>query len=309
MLLLIASFINAQQLFPATVSSGGNSKSAGGILLEDNVGGVIVNSISTPGFMYTQGFLQPDAGSVTSLPPINDVVLSSGSGIDNAGTTFINGNIMLEFTIGEAASITHSNSSNIVTQGILQPYGSQGGALPVTGLEFYAKRLNNTAVQLDWKTSTEINNKGFHIERKKENESNFTTVDFVASNAINGNSSVPLNYIKTDANNFTGNTYYRLKQEDKDGRSTYSVIRILKGDVNKQLAMQVWPLPATGPVNVLVNGLTKTDVLMVFDVTGKLVKQLTVQNNLQTQLSGLTPGTYVLKLAANKDLVQRIIIQ
>lgn len=111
----------AQQLSPTTVSCGGSSRSAANILLEDNMGGTIVNTISSPTIMYTQGFIQPDAGTVNSLPPINDVVLNSGAGIDNGGSTFINGNIMLEFTVAETASKTLFSVNNMLTQGILQP--------------------------------------------------------------------------------------------------------------------------------------------------------------------------------------------
>ena len=310
MVLLLAGCLGsfAQQLYPTTLSSGGSSNTNGSLMLESSVGGLVVETISTPTFMYTQGFLQPDAGSTNTVPYINDVTLSSGSGLDNAGTTFISGNTMLEFTVGEFASITLNSANNMLTQGILQPFATDG-TLPVTGLEFYAKRLNNSTVQLDWKTIQEINNKGFHIERRKENESSFVPVDFITSNAPGGNSSTPLNYVKTDANNFTGNTYYRLKQEDMDGRSTYSVVRMVKGAAGKQLAMQVWPVPSTGPVNVAVNGLTKPDVLMVLDMSGKLVKKLTMQNNTQVQLNGLARGTYLLSFAENRDLVQKIIIQ
>lgn len=308
-LLLCWGGVAAQQLYPTTISSGGRSISNGGIMLEDNVGGLLVSTISTATFMYTQGFIQPDAGSTTTVPYIQDVTLSSsGSGIDNGGTTFINGNIMLEFTVGEVASKTFINSNNMLTQGILQPYNSIT-ALPVTGLEFYAKRLNATTVQLDWKTIQEINNKGFHIERKKENESAFAAIDFVKSHAIDGNSSFPLQYQKTDNNNFSGNTYYRLKQEDIDGRTTYSVIGIVKGDVSKQLAMQVWPVPAVGFFHVSVNGLDKPDVLQIIDMSGRLVKQFNIQNQTQQQVHGLPAGTYFIKLASDKTISQKVIVQ
>lgn len=301
--------VAAQQLYPTTISSGGRSISNGGIMLEDNVGGLLVSTISTTTFMYTQGFLQPDAGSTTTVPHIQDVTLSSsGNGIDNAGTTFINGNIMLEFTVGEVASKTLINSNNMLTQGILQPYNSIT-ALPVTGLEFYAKRLNATTVQLDWKTIQEMNNKGFHIERKKENESAFAAIDFVKSHAVDGNSSLPLQYQKADNNTFIGKTLYRLKQEDIDGRFTYSVVRIVNGSGVKQTVLQVWPVPSAGPVNILVSGIEKPDNLQVFDMSGKLMQQMKVQNNTTVQLGRLFPGTYIVRLSENKDLVQKIIIQ
>jgi Secretion system C-terminal sorting domain len=307
-ILLIAGAVKAQQLTPTTISTGGSSKLAGSVLLEDNVGGLMVSTISTSTFIYTQGFIQPDAGTTTVVLPINDVVLNSGAGIDNAGTTFINGNIMLEFTVGEVASKTLFGGTNMLTQGILQPYNTIV-ALPVTGLEFFAKRLDASKVVLDWKTLQEFNNKGFHMERKYENETNFTDIGFVPSTAFGGNSSLPLTYQKQDHNSFAGKTYYRIKQEDLDGKSTYSVIRIVAGAMDKQMHMQVWPVPANGPVNVLVNGLTKNDVLLLYDISGKLIKQQPVQNNSPIQLSGLKTGTYVLRLAENKELVQKIIVQ
>ena len=304
----VCGLLSAQQLTPATVSSGGSSRSAGNVLLEDNLGGIMVSTISTPTFIYTQGFIQPDAGTTTIVPPINDVVLNSGAGIDNAGTTFINGGIMLEFTVGEVASKTLGDGNNLLTQGILQPF-TIGNVLPVTGLEFYAKRINNTTVQLDWKTVQEINNKGFHIERKKENEGAFNAVDFVNSKAgIGGNSSLPLEYQKMDNNNFAGITYYRIKQEDIDGRTAYSIIRIVKSDVSKQLTMQVWPVPAVGFFNVSVSGLNKTDMIQVLDMSGRLVKQFAIQNNAQQQVSGLPCGTYYIKLASDKTVGQKVIV-
>lgn len=300
--------LHAQQLSPQTINNTGSSKTAGGILLEDALGGFVINSISNPVILYTQDFLQPGAGTTTTPPIINNVALSSGSGLDNAGTTFTAGNAMLEFTVGEFASITISQNNTLLTQGILQPFRNNG-ALPVIGLEFYAKRLNNATVQLDWKTIQEINNKGFHIERKKENESAFNEVAFVNSKASNGgNSSFPSEYQKLDNNNFSGNTYYRLKQEDIDGRATFSVVRIVKGD-SKQLTMQVWPVPAVGFFNVNINGLTKADVLQVLDMNGRLVKQFTIQNQTQQQVSGLPAGIYYIKLASDNIAGQKVIIQ
>ena len=79
----------AQQLTPQTINNGGGTKAAGGIVLEDALGGLLVSSLSNTVFLFTQDFLQPDAGTTSSIPFINNVTLSSGSGIDNAGTTFI----------------------------------------------------------------------------------------------------------------------------------------------------------------------------------------------------------------------------
>ena len=65
-----------------------------------------VSTISTGTVICTQGFIQSNAGTTNTVPPINNVVLNTGSTLDNAGTTFIHGGVMLEFTMGKMACIT-----------------------------------------------------------------------------------------------------------------------------------------------------------------------------------------------------------
>ncbi len=113
-----------QMLTPQTLGSFGRSSANGGILLEDHIGSIQVSTLSTPTFLYTQGFLHPDAGTTPGPVYINNVTLSGGGyGVDNAGTTFIRGGVMmLEFTVGEFACATLNSPNNQLTQGILQPY-------------------------------------------------------------------------------------------------------------------------------------------------------------------------------------------
>ncbi|MBL0269096.1 MAG: T9SS type A sorting domain-containing protein [Chitinophagaceae bacterium] len=214
---------------------------------------------------------------------------------------------MLEFTVGEVASKTLGDGNNLLTRVFYNPYYWQCIACNRPGV--LCKRINNTTVQLDWKTVQEINNKGFHIERKKENEGAFNAVDFVNSKARHWRQQqFAIEYQKMDNNNFAGIPYYRIKQEDIDGRTAYSIIRIVKSDVSKQLTMQVWPVPAVGFFNVSVSGLNKTDMIQVLDMSGRLVKQFAIQNNAQQQVSGLPGGTYYIKLASDKTVGQKVIV-
>jgi hypothetical protein len=73
--------------------------------------------------------------------------------------------------------------------------------------------------------------------------------------------------------------------------------------------MQVWPVPAVGFFNVSVNGLDKTDMIQVIDMNGRLVKQFTIQNQTQQQVNGLPAGTYFVKLASDKTVGQKVIVQ
>ncbi len=185
---------------------------------------------------------------------------------------------------------------------------SSGVALPVTGLEFQASRISKDKVLLTWKTNQEFNNKGFGIERKKENENDFASTGFINSLAPGGNSPFPLSYTKIDTNDFAGKTFYRLKQEDFDGKFVYSVIRVVNGNDEKISSLKAWPIPSNGNVNVLFQNIEK-DILQVFAMNGRLVQQVPALNNTTLKITGLLTGSYVIRLAAQKDMVLKIIVQ
>lgn len=239
--------------------------------------------------------------TASSAQLIQPAVLNSGG---MSGTV---NNVHFEFNLGETFTTTISNNT-FITQGLLQPMLPEQGPLPVLGLEFNAKRINNSKVQLDWKTVQEIDNKGFYVERKKETDANFTQLHFVKSAAPNGNTSLPLSYTHVDTNSFAGKTYYRLKQEDLDGKFMYSTIRMVNGNNGHTITLKAWPIPSTGPVNITMDGLEK-DLLLVFDNNGRLMKQVNISRQLPVQISGLAPGTYFVKLSSQKELVQKIIVQ
>ncbi len=227
--------------------------------------------------------------------------------VNSAGLRGTVNSIEFEFNLGESFTST-IGSAAFITQGLLQPINVAQGPLPVLGLEFNAKRINATTVELQWKTLQEINNKGFWIERKKDNEQNYTAVQFINSLAVNGNASSPVSYSFTDDNNYSGKTFYRLEQVDIDGASEYSTIRMVGGIVNKIIVLKAWPIPSNGTVNVMAEGIEK-DVLQLFDMSGKLIQQYNINNASPQQITGLSKGVYVLRLAGKKDIVQKIVVQ
>lgn len=307
LLLLTCGISSAQQLSIQTINNAGQSRSTAGILLEDAVGGLVVEAVNSTAIMYTPDFLQPTAGTVTSIPTVGNAKSTSGStGIDNAGGSLLQGALMLEYTVGEFASISLQQQGNFLTQGILQPYTST--ALPVTGLEFIANRINNRQVRLNWKTVQEINNKGFFIERKKDTDTGFAEIHFERTKAANGVSTFPMEYTYTDANDFTGRTYYRLKQQDIDGRYSLSVIRYVTGEANNSIQLKAWPVPAVNSFTVNLTGIEK-DMLQIFDLNGRLLRSLVITAENPLQINNLQAGVYILKLSSDKNINQRVIIQ
>lgn len=159
-------------------------------------------------------------------------------------------------------------------------YGCQGVVLPVTGLELTGIRLNEEKVRLNWKTFTEINNKGFDIERKFGNSDQFSFAGFVPGSF---NSSSVINYEKLDDNTYEGVTYYRLKQTDIDGKAAYSNIVAVKG-FNNTIAIKPYSNPARADnIQFSVTGIKagSTVSIVIFDHAGKKIYE-----NQRLQLSG-----------------------
>lgn len=105
------------------MGSAGSSRSNGNILLEDQLGSLTVSVITTQSFMYTEGFVQPDAGTLSGTNIyVNDVILDGGSFLlDASGSSVSNSAALLEYTMGEFACNTLFNNPNMLTQGLLQP--------------------------------------------------------------------------------------------------------------------------------------------------------------------------------------------
>jgi hypothetical protein len=118
----------SQILSPISINSMGRSTIVGNLMLEENLGDLQINTLSTPTFLYTQGSLQPEVGTTSTVPPINDVTLGEGACLlDALGFTVENleDDYLLEFTLGEVVSKTQVVSTNLLTQGLLQPYNGK----------------------------------------------------------------------------------------------------------------------------------------------------------------------------------------
>ncbi len=81
---------------------------------------------------------------------------------------------------------------------------------------------NKTDITLHWETATELNNKGFNVERRI-NKNDWKSIVFIKGN---GNSTSPKEYSYIDNDLFSGGTkfQYRLKQIDYDGSFEYTEI-------------------------------------------------------------------------------------
>lgn len=119
--------------------------------------------------------------------------------------------------------------------------------LPVELVSFIGEFENGTVV-LKWKTSSELNNERFILERSVNG------IDFVALYAVEGagTTSVPQEYSYTDQQPINGINYYRLKQIDFDQTATYS--RIISVEATDQ------PGP---PITIFPNPSDQSDIIQI----------------------------------------------
>ncbi|MCH2021297.1 MAG: hypothetical protein MK207_02355 [Saprospiraceae bacterium] len=185
-------------------------------------------------------------------------------------------------------------------------------SLPVELLNFEAQRLNPTSVQIDWTTETETNNSGFEIQRMYDNESTFSKINWIEGA---GNSLNVLNYKLIDENNYSGVAYYRLKQIDFDGTSSYSEIRSVIGVSREEnIGITVFPNPVLEEnLKVSLENLpqdTKSACLKIVAANGKhvyknIISCIPHQIIEIEHIGSLTPGMYTLQLILN-DGQQRL---
>jgi hypothetical protein len=176
--------------------------------------------------------------------------------------------------------------------------------LPVYLLQFSGTK-DGLVNKLQFTTANETNNKGFYIERSADGYK-FSNIGYVATKAVSGSSTSNIAYNFIDEKPLTGNNYYRLKQEDKDGKTTLSNVVAIKGKlVNKIEIDGLYPNPANNQLTIQLSTPTNEKVTMVItDLQGKIVQQQPVNiasgnNNVNLNISNLSTGNYFIKAICN----------
>jgi hypothetical protein len=170
----------------------------------------------------------------------------------------------------------------------------------------------STAIRLDWQTASELNNRGFNVERRVKGSD-------VEWNAIGyregaGNSNQPRNYSLVDDNVVANTVYqYRLRQEDRDGSVNYSGIR--EGRINggsfsneSNSLAQNTPNPVSASTRIDFSVANSGTVqLEINDVYGNVIRSYSVDakagtvnsvewNTVDNNGAQVASGTYIYKL-------------
>ena len=228
------------------------------------------------------------------------------SAFSGCGITDFNYEPFLLTAGGDGDAITFPS-----TGGAANNYSNNGcspsaAVLPIKLLYFRAN-YNGTTVDLNWSTTTEINNDYFTIERSAD-AINFEPI--LAKDGA-GNSSQTLFYATVDNSPLNGVSYYRLKQTDFNGDFAYSTIVSINIKNNNAFQLINTFNSENNFLNVVVNcGENCLINFELYDMTGKKVHsslQNMVGNNQTVSIStaGLSQGIYLLKAFDDEKVITK----
>lgn len=179
--------------------------------------------------------------------------------------------------------------------------------LPVTLISFTAK-WTGLYTALNWRTVQEINASRFAIERSPDGEHFFAIgVSSAEGTETNGHA-----YLFEDTDVPQGTSYYRLKQEDVDGKYTYSDIKAVYKDT--KAALFISPNPNNGMFTIILTGQTSTVNIQVHNALGTLLYEAihpgAKEIILPISLTGQHPGLYIVSVTNNQTtLSSKIVIE
>ena len=134
-------------------------------------------------------------------------------------------------------------------------------------------------------------NQAFKIDRLAN-----CRIGFVNSKSINGNSSAVLSYQFVDAKLVSGKSYYRLKQLDKDGKTSISNIEVINNPFTGSLVINVLGNPVRNNLSLNVkSSINRNLQINISNASGNLLltKQQTIntgENNFLIPISQLPNG-------------------
>jgi photosystem II stability/assembly factor-like uncharacterized protein len=216
----------------------------------------------------------------------------------DGGTTWNNtkpatGNTLYSFAVvGDEMWL--SGTQGTILKGYSSPF------IPVNLVSFSANVVDDQ-VNLNWKTATETNNKGFEIERNLG--VSWNKISFISGK---GTTSEGTSYSYIDNPQTNGLVQYRLKQIDFDGTYEYSnVVEVNIGAPAKFELAQNYPNPFNPVTTIKYSLAVKANVeLKIYNILGKEVARLVNENqdagnySVEFNATKLSSGVYFYEINA-----------
>lgn len=210
----------------------------------------------------------PPGATITSGQGTNTILITFGSTAGNVSV-----NISNECETVPASLAVAPTSCIFYTGGVSDGFAfalASNIPLPIELISFEAIVVNK-AVLLKWITASEHNNDYFTVERSLDGEK-FEVLQIVRGA---GTTELQTNYEVQDKSPLLGRSYYRLKQTDYDGTTTFSnivLVNVLETNAGVT-AMYPNPVENSGTLTLEYDAIENEEViLMIFDVSGKIIQ-------------------------------------
>ncbi len=212
---------------------------------------------------------------------------------------------------GNGGTTGNTTAGTIITSAAVTSFSpfalsSSTGAnpLPVVLLSFTAVKDGENNVQLKWSTASEINSDYFQIERSKDGKY-FQSIGRVKAA---GNTANRVDYTYIDNAPFAGSSYYKLKQVDFDGTSTYSKVRFVESVDN---VLTVYPNPTSDFLRIESNG-AGIAAIKIRSEMGYILKVpfTETDGNFILNTASLAAGIYILEIQQEARItVHKVVIE
>ncbi len=199
-------------------------------------------------------------------------------------------------------SVEYVNATNTIRFGTygrgMWDFVVSNPSMPVDLLLFNVKTTDNQTVTIDWETASEYNNSYFTIE-KSTDAIMFKPIDKIISQ---GNSTTKQTYQTRDLMPAIGINYYRLQQTDKNGKVTYSQTVKVKINTKTIWSLSPNPLPQGRPLNIKMPANAQQVSLLLYDLSGKLVRNLPINGQGLIYINNLPSGVYYYNFLSKNEI-------
>lgn len=171
--------------------------------------------------------------------------------------------------------------------------------MPIELTSFTATPVGSS-VELNWITSSEINNDYFTVQRSLDGINFYPIANVPGA----GTSSAILKYDYIDFTPLSGRSYYRLKQTDFNGDYEFSDIRVIEFDHNSQVEFIAYPNPVTDKFTISGTSDNLIRSITIFNASGKILGTKESERNSKEDfdLSNNPAGLYLVKIVHDLGL-------
>ena len=164
--------------------------------------------------------------------------------------------------------------------------------LPISLISFDANAVNHK-VNIDWATANEINTDYFLVQRSNDGTT-WETIQKVA--AVESNTSSTTYYSAKDETPYSGISFYRLIEVDKNGKQTNSDVRKINiGRISSNII--AYPNPAIDKITISFPATDKYEISLI-NISGQVINRYSANDShIDLNVSGLSAGIYFINIS------------